>query len=217
MGEPSWMYLAAKSDGNPDVNVHGANTYLAALGAALGVRLSREPFLEDESKGVTPFLEFRFQGGALEVLQDPKNLGKSWESLRERRKPRLPSNAPRTASRWIREGGRPIDTANLVIGRDMNARERLRPYLEAFAQAFAAARFLPRLFNRLVQMDVTDAINEELAAFHRDGLRADADDDGSETDCRHFLWDLEGREPTFRLSRALLLFSRAGVVKAGAS
>lgn len=148
-------------------------------------------------------------------MQKPENLGKSWEAIRECRNPRLPRNAPRAAHKWLRDGGRPIDTANLAIGRDTNARERLRPYLEAFAQVFSAARLLPRLFNRLVQVDAISALNEELAAFHREGLRADGDDDGTETDCRYFLWDLEGQEPTFRLSRALLLFSRAGVVKAG--
>merc|ERR1711881_679571 len=100
-------------DGNPDVNVHGANTYLAALAATLGVRLSREPFLDDESKGVTPFLDFRFEGGALEALNKPENLGKSWETVRECRNPRLQRSAPRTAHRWLQEGGRPIDTANL--------------------------------------------------------------------------------------------------------
>lgn len=215
--EPSWMYLAALRDGNPDVNVHGANTYLAALASALGVRFSREPFLNDESKGVTPFLDFRFEGGALEALQRPENLGKSWQAVRECKDPKLARNAPRTAHRWVRDGGRPIDTAELAIGADTAARKRLRPYLEAFADVFSAPRLLPRLFTRLVQSDdLTAALNEELAAFHREGLRADTQDDGSETDCRHFLWDLEGQQPAFRTSRAVLLFSRIGVVKAEA-
>merc|ERR1712048_971135 len=212
--EPSWMYLAAAKDGNPDVNVHGANTYLAALAASLGVRFSREPFLNDESKGVTPFLDFCFEGGALEALQKPENLGKSWQAVRECKNPKLARNAPRTAHKWLREGGRAIDTANLAIGTDSAARNRLRPYLEAFADVFSATRLLPRLFTRLVQSDeLTAALNEELAAFHRDGLCADSDDDGSETDCRYFLWDLQGQQPMFRTSRALLLFKRVGVVK----
>jgi len=212
--EPSWMYLAAVNDGNPDVNVHGANTYLAALAAALGVRFSREPFLEDESKGVAPFLEHKFESGVLEQLQKPENFGKSWQAVRECRNPRISRSAPRCAHKWLRDGGRPIDAANMAIGSDSRLRSKLRPYLEAFASAFTAQRLLPRLFNRLVQSDeLTAALNVELRSFHHEGLRTDADDDGSETDCRYFLWNLDEAQPTFRLSRAVTLFQRVGFVK----
>merc|ERR1711920_545702 len=97
------------------------------------------------------------------------------------------------------------------MGKD---RKRLQPYLEAFASAFAADRLLPRMFSRLIQNDaLIAALNVELAAVHREGLRADEDDDGYEEDCRHFVWDLEAATPTFRLRRAALLFHRIGILK----
>lgn len=212
--EPTWMYLRAVGSGSPDVQVHGANTYIAALAAALGVRLSREPFLGDESKGVAPFLEAKFKKGELEALQRPENLGKAWEAVRECRDPQV-HNGARTDRRWIRDGGSPHTSAKLAISDDVAARKRLQPYLEAFASAFAAERLLPRVFSRLVQVDaLTAALNVELAAFHGEGRRADALDDGSEQDCRYFVWDLESQPPTFRLRRFALLMERVGVLKA---
>jgi len=210
--EPSWMYLRAVGDGNPDVVVHGANTYIAALAATLGVRFSREPYLQDESKGVTPFLRFKFERGALEALQRPENFGKSWEAVRECKDPKLQSGASKTAHEWIARGGSPLSNAQLAIG---SARTAAQPYMEAFASAFSPARFLPRLFSRFAQVDaLAAALSEELKAFHAEGFRADAEDDGSEEDCRFFLWDLEAQpEPSFRLSRAIILFSRVGIVK----
>jgi hypothetical protein len=210
--EPSWLYLAAVHDGNPDVVVHGANTYLAVLAATLGVRMSREPFLEDESKGVAPFLDFQFSNGALSALHHPSNLGKSWEAVRECRNPRCPG-APRMSHRWITDGGSPMTSVKLATG---SKRAKAAPYLEGFAQPFAAHRLLPRLVSRLTQSDsMTAALNAQLLALQSAGLRVD-DGEGSleDDDVRYWLWDLEAEpEPAFRLERALLLFGELGVVK----
>ncbi|KAI9004471.1 hypothetical protein DFJ74DRAFT_416944 [Hyaloraphidium curvatum] len=55
--EPTKFYYRAVSDVimEGDTDIHGANTYLAALTSTLGIRCSRPAYLEDECKGIIDF------------------------------------------------------------------------------------------------------------------------------------------------------------------
>ena len=106
-------------------------------------------------------------------------------------------------------------SANAAVGSDGAVRARVARYMEPFAEAFSAARLLPRLLTHLTQSEeLTQALSVELRAMHAEGRRADVDDDGTEEDARMFVWDLEAADcPPFRVSRALLNFGRIGFVK----
>ena len=223
--EPTQMYLDAIHHGSPDVVVHGANTYLAVLAATLGIRLSRDPFVGDDGKGLAPFLDHPFAGDALAALHAPKNFGKSFMAIAACRSPQLASGAraPRHDREWILQGeGGPASSVKAALGHDQKVRARAARYLEGFAAPFAASRLLPRLVSRIFQDDaLLAALNIELSTLKGEGLRIEGDndddayEDGQSLDVRSWLWDLDAEpEPAFRLPRALVLFSRIGFVKA---
>ena len=91
--------------------------------------------LQDESKGVAPFLHTTFANGALEALQSPSNLGKSWEAVRECCNPRTVGHAPHTHTSWISHGGSPRSNTELALGGDPGAMERLVRSVCTFKQA----------------------------------------------------------------------------------
>ncbi len=84
--EPTKLYFHAVGDTimEGDVEVHGSNTYLALLLSALGVKLARSPLLDDEVKGVAPYIDSIDQND-LQKLWETENLGKHWETVLVRR------------------------------------------------------------------------------------------------------------------------------------
>ena len=74
---------------------------------------------------MAPFLHTTFANGALEALQSPSNLGKSWEAVRECSNPRTVGHAPHTHTSWISHGGSPRSNTELALGGDPGAMERL--------------------------------------------------------------------------------------------
>ncbi|CAE7804386.1 unnamed protein product [Symbiodinium sp. CCMP2592] len=225
--EPTEMCLEAMGQDSLDVNVHGANTHLAVLASTLAVRLPREPDLEDESKGLAPFLDFEFADGSLEILQRPENFGKKFGAVAECREPSIRSGPGLWDTKsWLQRGGCAKDSARKAASSCKSAapmRAKAKAYVEPFAQVFTARRFLPRLLSYLTsdEIDLGQDLNTELQAllngaesdaFHGPPLGPVTPEEAAS--CQQFLWSAsDTTRPQFQLGRAIKLFQSIGIVK----
>ena len=202
--EPTKLYYRIIGDATMegDVDVHGANTYLALLSAALGVRLARSPLLDDEVKGIAAWIDAHIEG--IEQLTTAESVGKAWEAVY--RQPPTATRVPRNG--FFFRGRTPLAVALDCLEGPAEARRCLAPYLELFARFFSATE------DGVVVKWLCNAIlaDESLAVSANTVFRSIAsavEVDEAAGDIRYWLWDLMSGE--FSHDRALKLLRFAGV------
>jgi len=203
--EPTKMYFRAVRDNvmEGDVEVHGSNTYLALLLAALGVKLAHTPMLSDSLKGIAAFRD-ALNISQVDKLWDPVNRGKSWETVIGRRHPTVKRHVSR--NHFYFDG----TTAGQLAHDCLNNRagiERFKPYLEAFARHFSEEEAVEWLCNSLLSRDsISRSLNAVFTA-----VASVEEVEEAEGDARYWLWDLMLGD--FRLERALSLLRFAGICR----
>lgn len=227
--EPTKMHFRARGESvrEDQVDVHGANTYLAVLSATLGVQLNRRPHLGDSALGCVDFL-----------AEDPspaawaeQYFGLDWESVGDLR--RGLGARGEVQSRvgffeyvsfigdfltgnhsFVFWGSRPRDVANAAVDPrgDAERRRHLARYLEKFASWFSEDFLLPRMVSRLTgeagRCHALQVLLEDLLS-REPGLAGDED----EQDVRFWLWDMAELPARFRPGRAAVLLRHAGVLR----
>lgn len=224
--EPTKMYFqAVHSSGFNDVDVHGANVYLAILMATLGVELSRRPFLYDDTNaGVADFLGAGMHE-SLSILWREEHFGRAWESIGElrRRRPKARNFVPQhfIFDECVSLLGlcRACGVANAAIDPEGSEakRGRLAAYLEHFAFWFSRGFMLPRMVNRLLgdegRPEALQLLLDDLLRLEAQGRPAPASASGEEEDVRFWLWDMESFPAELREDRAERLLQHAGALR----
>jgi len=235
--EPTKMHFRAADEPvrENQVDVHGANTFLAILSATLGVQLNRRPYLRDYSIGCVDFLA---DDAAEPTAWSESHFGRDWEGVRELRdggefgeqgpKPlRKPGIFDRieffadtcilqSRTGFVFSGGTAREVANASVNPAGRSEKRLHlaRYLEKFASWFSKDFILPRMISRITG----DAGRvEALQVFLDDLLIIEpelAGEDGEE-DVRFWLWDMSEIPAQFRTKRAARLMQHVGVLRAG--
>mmetsp|Transcript_38189 Transcript_38189/g.90038 ORF Transcript_38189/g.90038 Transcript_38189/m.90038 type:complete len:479 (-) Transcript_38189:296-1732(-) len=190
--EPTLAYARSVYDSvmEGDVDVHGANTYLAVLLATLGVRLPRQALLHDEVKAVVNFLDadltFTDSRGhrrpLLPSLWHSENLGRATGSLRsnvtgpgpELCKPGLPVRR----HEFFFQGSTALEVAHAAVagwgGTDGERRRRgLAVILAQFASYFTREAMVERLVLAIMADEaMLAAANRVCERMARVGARA---------------------------------------------
>lgn len=203
--EPTKLYFRAVRDivMEGDVEVHGCNTYLALLLAALGVKLVHSPMLSDEPKGIVAFRD-ALSAKHLDKLWDPVNTGKSWEIAHGHVRPTVDKRV--TRNEFYFRGTTAGQLADDCL-ENSTAQTQFRPYVEAFARYFSQEVAVEWLCNSFLARDsIRKSLNELFNAISFPEEVNDADGD-----VRYWLWDLMNGD--FRLDRALRLLRFAGICK----
>jgi hypothetical protein len=228
--EPTKMYFRGADDPirENQVDVHGANTYLAILSATLGVQLNRVPYMDDWAIGCADFLA----NGAPEPLAWAEtHFGRDWEGVRELReeegsKPQRNPGLIDKIDLWadmvvmqnrcgfVFKGTSPKEVANSAVNPSPKLQERRRHlarYLEKFASWFSEDFILPRLVTRLIgetgRLEALQELMDDLVATQPQL----AGEDGEE-DVRYWLWNMAELPPVFQKERAVHLMRHVGLL-----
>lgn len=216
------------------VEVHGANAYLAVLASTIGVQLNRRPHLSDFVVGCVDFLKAFDETPA---AWKPEHFGLDWESRRELRdsaqtqRQLEPDGTPTQVgffeffgligsifgfSGFIFSGATVQEVANAAVDPDgdKELKEHMAKYLEAFTYWFSEDFLMPRMINRLTGeggcLEALQGVMEDLVE-KEPAWKSEEDD---EDDVRFWLWDMDQLPAVLRKHRALRLLRHAGVMKA---
>jgi len=137
-----------------DVDVHGANTFIALLDATIGVKTSRMALMED---GVHGLCEFRRTEGFDEDLariQSPSNIGKRFTYDRRRlmRRSHVQDGHFIFRGRTVQDIARKASSSHLSSSAE---RAEYAKYLDVFSSYFTPDIILERLFNSINQDEET--------------------------------------------------------------
>lgn len=229
--EPTKMHFRTKDEPMREnqVDMHGANTYLAILASTLGVQLNRRPYLEDWAVGCADFLA---NNAPEPAAWAESHFGRDWEGIRELREEEgsKPLRNPNLLDRiefladtcvlhnhcgFVFKGTTAREVANAAVnpdGRIQEQRVHLAKYLVKFASWFSEDFILPRMVTRLIgetgRLEALQALMDELLA-HEPHL---AGDEGEE-DVRFWLWNMSELPAQFQRERAAHLMRFAGVLR----
>jgi hypothetical protein len=230
--QPTIAYYRAAGDAlEGDVDVHGSNTYLALLEAALGVRTGRLPLLSDEAKGVFHTMAVPEMAAALAALWADDAFGKQVGAVAAAsRGIALRSWRAPNQMIWPTDGDVRAVADAAVDPSPSNAAPRaaLAPYLVQFCHYFSEGFLLPRLFTRLSTDDALladlQAVFAVLKTVPPQSLSWRAGESGAEppcavmatipddvTDVRYWMWDMSVFPPTLNAAAARSLFAAIGV------
>jgi hypothetical protein len=213
------------------VEVHGANTYLAVLASTLGVQLNRRPHMRDFVVGCTDFLSFEEDPPAWKE----EHFGFDWESRRELReavvsRQKEPDGEPTKVgffeliglvssifgfSGFVFSGASVQDVANAAVDPQGDKEQQLHmaKYLERFTYWFSEEFLVPRMITRLTGdggcLEAVQAIMDDLVSQYP-SLRSQED---GEDDVRFWLWDMSQVPASLRRDRAQRLLRHAEVLK----
>ena len=127
-----------------DVEVHGSNPYCAVLSAATGVVLPQLPYLDDETKGCTPFLSYATLQPAVAAMAESENFGLDWVLIKECRQPL--AKRVHCETRFVGYGRCPSAIVENMLGPGgLSCRQELLPYLRRFYGFFKASFFCEKL------------------------------------------------------------------------
>lgn len=228
--EPTKMYFRTKDEPMREnqVDMHGANTYLAILAATLGVQLNRRPYLEDWAVGCADFLA---NNAPEPAAWAESHFGRDWEGIRELREEESKTlRSPNLLDRiefladtcvlhnhcgFVFKGKTAREVANAAVdpdGKRQEQRIQLSKYLVKFASWFSEDFVLQRMVSRLVgetgRLEALQVIMDDLLA-EQPWL---AGDEGEE-DVRFWLWNMAELPAQFQQERAVHLMRHAGVLR----
>jgi hypothetical protein len=204
--EPTKLYFHAVGDFvmEGDVEVHGSNTYLALLLAALGIKLARSPLFDDEVKGVVSFFDC-LDRNDMNMLWDVQNLSKHWEAIvgrRARVSQRVRHN------QFYFQGRNAREVASDCLGSSIyskSCRCLMKPYLDAFAKYFSQQFVVERLCNTFL---ANEEVKPSIQAIFR-GIASSQEVEDADESALYWLWDpISGK---FHNDRGLLLLRAAGI------
>mmetsp|Transcript_10729 Transcript_10729/g.16051 ORF Transcript_10729/g.16051 Transcript_10729/m.16051 type:complete len:494 (-) Transcript_10729:279-1760(-) len=216
--EPTKLYFHKMHDTvmEGDVDVHGANVYLALLTSTLGITLSREAFMhEDEAKGIAPFADAGL-GDKVEGCWSHDNLGKSWEAISHYRHSGFCVSMQQKNTFYF-NGTRRLPVVHMGLdainaGSNRRAREQFAKYLEQFCSYFSSSFILKRMFSHLT-VEQAGTGTEEMLRVCYEGLRqAELKHCGKQLpeDVRYFCYNAD-EDYSFQEGNALKLFSHIGI------
>lgn len=209
-----------------NVDMHGANTYLAVLAATLGIQLNRRPCLNDIVVGCVDFLEY----DSTPPAWADAHFGRDWETVAALRS-QLGSRAETQRQAdlfqvlsflagyfwytgFVFKGSMVKEVANAAVDPD-GPRERrlhLAKYLDQFAYWFSEEFIVPRIISRLTgetgRLEAMQILMDDLVA----GNPRLVGDEGEE-DVRFWLWDMGQFPAVLRMPRAVRLLRHIGVLR----
>lgn len=217
--EPTKMYFHKVRDYTMegDVDVHGANIYLALLASTLGIALNRDPFMrEDTVKGVVQFTDINIDH-AQHGCWLHEHLGKSWESIPFYRNiGRIPR---KQANKFYFNGGWTLPAVQMGRnavnpGLPTNARKHFAIYLEQFCSYFSKSFILQRMFTHLT-VEQNGEIERKLQIAYESFRDLESQHGGERLpeDVKFYCWEFSDDliSCTFNCENALRLFSYIGV------
>ena len=201
--EPTKMYYRAVGDENNElsVDVHGSNTYLALLLAALGVKLSQAPLLPDGIGGIAQFIE-ALNNSDMELLWNPKNIGESWSTVFKTQQPsRLQKRVE--PNMFYFSGNTPLVKAQESL-KSINSPSRTLfiPYLDAFAKFFSEQFVVDWICRNFL---ANDSLQGSLN-FLFQKIASPEEVNKADGEARQWLWDIMSGEFQFANGLALLQF-----------
>jgi len=214
------------------VEVHGANAYLAVLASTIGVQLNRRPHLSDFVVGCVDFLQCEGEPAAWKT----EHFGVDWESRKELREAAKtsrelePDGTPTQVgfmeflgligsifgfSGFVFSGATVQEVANAAVDPegDKELRLHMAKYLEAFTYWFSEDFLVPRMITRLTGdggcLEALQGLMDDLVV-QEPALRSTKE---GEDDVRFWLWDISCLPACLRTDRALRLLRHAEVLK----
>ena len=199
-----------------DTDVHGANSYLAILLSTLGIRMSRQPLLHDELKGVIQFRDCQgnYEDVWLKRLWDDNNFGKGSGSFLNCRKDI--ERYPRSNVFCFGYASCPADLANKAVDPSKeNKSNRLilaNDYLKQFVHYFTGEFLSKKMVNFILQ-------DEQLTHIANEIINNSNTNSGSginkNSAFREYVWEEDDdMNYTFNLENAINFFKHLNICKA---
>jgi len=222
--EPTLAFARSRHDSmmEGDVEVHGANAYLAILLATLGVRLARQPLLNDGIKAVVNFIDAADPQQLLGLLWQPENFGRSvhglkkrdvkWERIQSLSKPR-PRLPVRKHEFFFPDVATALELAERSVSASSHPTQRaaLAVCLEQFACYFSHTTIVPRLIKAIAADEhALPAADVLCAELHSEGVLCAS----TLNECAWCCVDEDTYEYAFNMRQASVFLQRLGVLKA---
>lgn len=227
--EPALLYAELKADHSvlTDLDVHGANTYLALLLANTGILLRRPPLFDDMKIGLVDAMATGLEASVRE-LWSPEHRDTPWRQIKLKSMPANGSVVRLMSNTFIWPVHAAIDAGDYAKrsthdaqSSDAALRTRFAAYVQQFCSYFHADHLLPRLFSSLTgnsfQLEMFGAetvardlqrVFEELKKASIGGIR-----ESQASNVNEWVWNVEDYPPVFNAGAARTLFAALGVCK----